>query len=871
MASIDSVADDLSSLDGKVNSILEYLKELPDTEKNSNNPLFNYVEDKNNENEREERKLNSLKRKKRVYQAIPIALDSLTPEGSKELTKAIAGIMPSPVSLLPVEKAFKWLPLLLAGLTALGVALFLFKDKIMEFLKNLIPDFIEKLKGDFLQDLIKGLINGITGARVAAAAAEAAGPAVKGAQAVKGIKDVATAAEDVKNSKAIAEAALKEASLARETATRATFGVDESGKIISSRSRDLDKLIRSTLQSIEPAERIKLQSIIKEWNIRTLNMSVEEIQTAIFNLYKSGLKKDDLYAKSLVELLRLKESGLTAQEIRELAKTAKPVVRSFAVETKKTLFGEIVNNLKTKSKELYEALRGAASEAYRSPFTNEEYVKLVKPIEDFTNNIFTSIGNKISAAKDAFMKSALIKNKLDTKTTDAIVSRYNELDETVRTVLKSVNPAERAKLQSIIKEWNTRTLTMSVEELQSVLFDLYNSGIKKDDLYAKSLAELIRLKEAGLTAPEIQELSKTAKPVIHSFAVDTKRTLFEEIVYNLRTVPKEMLQAIKGAVQEAYRSPFTKEEYADLIKPIEDFTNNIFSSIGNRISAVKSAIMESAPVKKALNIGSKITNTLSLLDKRVFTPLFAALGSLEVEQTVYTEIEKDGYNFKTVLDAWVGSVASVFTFGIVSLKDAKEQTDKKLKALENNDYAKAFLISLSVPFDFYGKFIAGLGENISGFFNAKELSKQFAQQRNTIDTAAWYANIFSRVYDFIYNIGGYIIDYGMKQIKPKPILNNNVSATNIPSLDVAVVNDKQYYDKALNAYVEVMEKSNKEMVKTIKEDKTATVKLTESISALSRNIAESSNNVNMINNSRNTTSITISPTTSKSYRDSRTA
>ena len=867
MASIDSVADDLSSLDGKVNSILDYLKELPDTEKNTNNPLLNYVEDKNNDDAREERKLNSLKRKKRVYQAIPIAIDSLTPEGSKELTKAIAGIMPAPVSLLPIEKTFKWLPLLLAGLTALGVALYLFKDEILKFFKGFIDNLTNFLKDKFLKDLI----NGITGARVAAAAAGAVAPVVEGARVAEGVKALTTAAEDAKNSKAIAEAALKEASLTRKLATKATFGVDESGKIISSRSRDLDKFIRSTLQSIEPAERVKLQAIIREWNIRTLNMSVEEIQAAIFNLYKTGLKKDDLYAKSLVELLRLKESGFTTQEIRELAKTAKPVIRSFAIETKKTLFGEIVNNLKTISKEMYQRVRSAASEVYRSPFPNEEYAKIAKPIEDLTSNIYTGIGNKISAAKDTFMKSALIKNKLDTKTTDAMVSRYNDLNETVHTVLKSVNPAERAKLQSIIKEWNVRTLTMSVEELQSVLFNLYNSGIKKDDLYAKSLAELIRLKEAGLTAQEIQELSKTAKPVIHSFAVDTKRTLFEEIVYNLRTVPKEMLQTIKGAVQEAYRSPFTKEEYADLIKPIEDFTSDIFSSIGNRISAAKSAFMESAPIKKALDVGSKIVKTFSWLDKWVFAPLFAFLGSLEVEQTIASEIEKNGYNFRTVFDAWVGSVASVFTFGIVSLKDAKEKTDKKLEAIKNKDYAKAFLLEIGTIPDFYNKFIYGLGENIFKFFGQDELTKQFASAKKSVNFTNWYENIFNQVYKFIYNIVDFVIDYGMEKIKPKPILNNDISATNIPSLDVAVVSDKQYYDKALKAHVEVIEKSNKEVVKTIKEDKTATAKLSESISSLSKSIAENSNNVNMINNSRNTTSITISPTTSKSYRDSRTA
>jgi hypothetical protein len=691
MASIDSVADDVFSLDGKVNSILDYLKNISEEDKTPDNFFSNLVEQKNNDEKKEENRLAQLKRKKRAYQAIPVAFDSLTQEGSKDLSKAIAGIMPSPVSLLPVEKAFKWLPLLLAGLTALGLALYLFRDKILNFLENLIPNFIKALTTEFLP----GLVKGITGARVAAAAAGVVAPIVQSAQDYKAIttaakdakdtknrKAITAAAEDAKRRKAIAEAALKEASLARQLATEAAFGVDASGKIITSRSKDLNAFIRTTLQSIDPAERVKLQAIIREWN--------------------------------------------------------------------------------------------------------------------------------------------------------------------------------------------TRTLTMSVEELQETLFKLYRSGLKADDLYTKSLTELLRLKELGLTAQEIQELSKIAKPTIYSFAVETRRTLFEQAVYNLRTIPKEMYQTVRGAVQEAYRSPFTSEEYANIIKPIEGFIDNIFTGIGDRISAAKVAFMESAPVKKALDISSKISTTFLKLDKWIFEPLFVFLGSLEVEQTIASEIEKNGYNFRTILDAWVGSVASVFTFGIVSLKDVKEKTDKKLKEIKNKDYAKVFLMELfSIP-DLYNKFIYGLGENISKLFGQQELSKQFAELRKTADLTAWYNNIMSKVYNWIYSVVDFLT-FGKGVQKPKPVLEKDFSTINTPSVDADLIDNKQYYDKALKAYVDVIEKSNKEVVKTIKEDKNTTTKLSESISALSQSIAENSKNINMINNSRNTTSITISPTTSKSYRDSRMA
>jgi len=63
-----------------------------------------------------------------------------------------------------------------------------------------------------------------------------------------------------------------------------------------------------------------------------------------------------------------------------------------------------------------------------------------------------------------------------------------------------------------------------------------------------------------------------------------------------------------------------------------------------------------------------------------------------------------------------------------------------------------------------------------------------------------------------------------------------------------------------------------ELVKKIeeirKEDRNALKKLSDSIAKLS-SVTHANNNVNMVNNSRNITSITISPTTSKSYRDSR--
>jgi len=63
-----------------------------------------------------------------------------------------------------------------------------------------------------------------------------------------------------------------------------------------------------------------------------------------------------------------------------------------------------------------------------------------------------------------------------------------------------------------------------------------------------------------------------------------------------------------------------------------------------------------------------------------------------------------------------------------------------------------------------------------------------------------------------------------------------------------------------------------ELVKKIedirKEDRITLRKLSDSITKLSTT-TQANNNVNMVNNSRSVTSITISPTTSKSYRDSR--
>lgn len=669
MASIDSVADELSSLDKKVDSILDYLKQTQ--EDKPADFLSNYMDQKDNEERSEERRLVRLKRKKRIYQAIPVAIDSLTPEGKNELSKAIKGILPEPALPLPVEKAFKWLPLLLAGLTALGIALFAFRDKIIKFFQDIIPDFIKQFVASLIKDFIPGLISALLGGKAAAAGAAAVAPIIAGI-------------EDLTKGGATAAAAAKEASLARTLAAKAYFGIDETGKISATKSRDLDSLIKATLRSIDPAE--------------------------------------------------------------------------------------------------------------------------------------------------------------------------------------------RGRLQGIIKEWNMRTLTMSVEELQSTLFKLYKSGLKADDLYAKALTELIRLKELGFTAQEITELGKVVKPTVYSFAGEVSKTFFEELLYNLRTLPKEMLNTVKNAVTEFYRSPFTQEEYTKLVKPIEELTSGIFSSIGRSFENMKIAFLESAPVRKVLDFSSKAIKIFSTLDKYLFEPLFIALGSYEVAKTISDEIEKYGYKFTTIANAWIGSLASVFSFGIVTLEDVKKQANKEYEAFKSKNYTEVFLRELASIPDLYNKFIYGLGENITKFFGGEELSKQFEAARKSADLTKWYQDmvnsVYKKVYGWIYNIVDFIIlEKGVQKPEIKSVISSNAT-TGIPTANVVVKSD-QYYDKALQAHVEVIEKSNKEVVKTIKEDKNTTAKLAESISALSLSIAENSKNVNMINNSKNLTNITITPTTSKSYRESR--
>jgi hypothetical protein len=78
---------------------------------------------------------------------------------------------------------------------------------------------------------------------------------------------------------------------------------------------------------------------------------------------------------------------------------------------------------------------------------------------------------------------------------------------------------------------------------------------------------------------------------------------------------------------------------------------------------------------------------------------------------------------------------------------------------------------------------------------------------------------------------------------------------------IGVKNPDKLNKNLLNELVKKMEDIRKE-------DRATLRKLSDSITKLSTT-TQANNNVNMVNNSRNVTSITISPTTSKSYRDSR--
>ncbi|NBP15071.1 hypothetical protein EBU95_11845 [bacterium] len=76
----------------------------------------------------------------------------------------------------------------------------------------------------------------------------------------------------------------------------------------------------------------------------------------------------------------------------------------------------------------------------------------------------------------------------------------------------------------------------------------------------------------------------------------------------------------------------------------------------------------------------------------------------------------------------------------------------------------------------------------------------------------------------------------------------------------------EHFNKQNKAFIETINKTFDKLKNDRIEDRKVLTKLNESINKLSQSQA---NNVNMINNSKTNTNITISPTTSKSYRDSR--
>jgi predicted PurR-regulated permease PerM len=645
MATVDSLSEEISSLDKKVDSVIEFLKDLK-KEDGKDDYVASYLEEREKELDSEDRKFTNMKRKKRIYQAIPVTLDSLSTHGKR----ALKDLIPEPqVTKVPIEKAFKWLPLLLAGLTALGTVLFLFKDKILKFLDKLVPNFVKELVSKLVSDFLPKLSNILLGPAASAKALTGVGRAAQQASA----------------------AAVAEATEAKKIAFAKAFGVGPDGKITSART--------------------------------------------------------------------------------------------------------------------------------------------------------------------------------------------GQINEFVEASLKSINPAERAKIQSYLKEWNIRTLSMSAEELQTTLNKMIVSGLKSNDLYAKSLSELIRLKKLGLTAAEIKELTIAIKPSAFKLVGEMGKSYFDEMIYQLRTVPKDVLKVPKDMIAEFLKSPFTEQEYRAFIKPIEEFFDNSLKAIGGKIEGAKLAISEK--LAKSLKV-------FSLLDKFVLTPIFTAIGSIEVASTISKEIDKFGYNLNTILNAWVGSLTSVFTFGLVGLEDVKKQAQKEYEDFKNKNYANVVLREIfSIP-DLFGKFVYGLSYQIStlfGLLDPGETAKQFEAARKSVDTTEFYNKMVNKVYNWVYGLIYKVVDIITFGKGVKKAEGNNLTNVSIPSIQT---NDKSFFEDALKAQVQIVEKGNKEIVALLKDQKNNTGKMAEGFVTLS-NTLMSKENYNVVNNSKNSTNLTIATTTSRSYRDSR--
>ena len=449
-------------------------------------------------------------------------------------------------------------------------------------------------------------------------------------------------------------------------------------------------------------------------------------------------------------------------------------------------------------------------------------------------------------------------------------------------------------------------LAMSVQELEKEIKTLeefikyrqayFNTAAEAQSKLLKDLEQLKKLKDAGMSAEEIaravERFNKTQETI--------------KKVLDLIKGPLEMLRASGTAIIEGV-GKFT-EGIGKILEALVKFI-----PFGTKVFGLSKTLLQNlGPVAVLIDT---FETAIHLYDK-------AKTGKLGAEEITTA--------LTTLVLRAIGWLGGLLVLPLAFLRRESIQ-DNIEKIFQSENIVEKITRMLLFPIDIIvkalGDTMAGLADigvialkivrKISGFFGGdkekgflelflENFSAEIKKNIENFNLATLTMSIGEKIGEFIFDMVSSVLTWLREKAdtlgtaknwllskmgfnKETPIADNKVQVkvkeNAVPEFEPQKANDfiSRPGQKAImfSSDDTIMGVKNPdglnkkligELVKKIedirKEDRVTLRKLSDSITKLSTT-TQANNNVNMVNNSRNVTSITISPTTSKSYRDSR--
>jgi hypothetical protein len=446
------------------------------------------------------------------------------------------------------------------------------------------------------------------------------------------------------------------------------------------------------------------------------------------------------------------------------------------------------------------------------------------------------------------------------------------------------------------------TLSKAAEKTASKVINAASTGVNAAATGDALVNDILKL-----LTPEERALMKEKLPKIRTNILTEILNSLNEITHNivpligeaLKTAPGDIVNGIKDIIKNDI---FTPQEYEKIIKPIGEFFSNIFAKVGTVWQDTNLIAKGSELLRAALasSVGQFINKAI---------PWFGSTLSLLVNSDwANKELQKPDADAKAIwttaiatsminIAGWFGK--NLWGFLATWLKADDLQTTVKgiLNAASTTELISRMIVA---PLDI---FVKGAGEmcavifgDLLGYISKKVFKSEFWTTYFDEATKEFRQNIKD------YNLVNWVLEMlgiqkKAKQEEKKPedakqnanksgkshndfVMRPGFDAVSFSPNDTIIgvkdlntltkpTQDRMlaHYDKSLKTLVEAMDKSNKNVQR---DNAQHTQKLTESFKVLSDTlIAKTSQGVNMVNNSRSQTNISISPTTSVNYRETR--